>query len=70
MIELICEQFGLNIDAFYSFKMGEHHDKVVTLLKEIGFKNVHYEYVTQFRNEVNLRKSFITRFTRKIWRIK
>ena len=65
MIEFTCERYGIDIDVFNYFKMGEHPEKIITLLKQIGFTNVHYEYFTQFRNEVETAEDFYNMFYSK-----
>lgn len=65
MIEFTCERYGIDIDVFNYFKMGEHPEKIITLLKQIGFTNAHYEYFTQFRNEVETAEDFYNTFYSK-----
>ena len=65
MIEFTCERYGIDIDVFNYFKMGEHPEKIITLLKQIGFTNAHYEYFTQFRNEVETAEDFYNMFYSK-----
>ena len=58
LIEMTCERFGLKIESFFNFDFGKDPEKVVSELKEIGFRKVRYEYFNQLRYEVETAEEF------------